>query len=206
MRLIESIERHKKQIGAIGGTAVLTASAAFSMADIRGSQALAGQIDHGTGNSKEQTLTNWVRMDFLTFHMESRSDQRKVADSLVGRKIAIIIDTQDLRLHEKLRTTDHAQFDMNMNPEKYPVPPGEGYDGHPVELRVTPEQEKQLKKRYGEVKDPQAQAENSFPGDIPVKDAVLVAEVEKLARGDNPKESYSEFVLQEVIPTQVATK
>lgn len=199
-KAIGTLSRHTKRIAGAAGTVALTASSVLiSTADIRGSQAAAGQIDYGPGISRVEA-GNWVSLNFLKWFEMTKSTQRKVVDSLLGKDVVLNIDTSDLRLHEKLTTEDHVQLDLNMDPHKYPQVFDKNYDGHPVELRVTKEQYAELKRKFGQVKDPQALSENSFPGDIPVtRGAILMVKVEKLPRGTNASESYSEFVLRTFI-------
>lgn len=165
-------------------------------------------VDHGPGISKTD-LANWTNppketlrrpnQNFLWFYSLAGDAQRRWADSLVGSEIAIIVDTPYLRLHDKLIASDHVQLDLNLSE----TPPNATSDGHPVEMRVTKEQYEELKSKFGVMKDPEAMAEKSFPGDVRVPPGtVFNFKVEVLPRGDNPKEQYSQLVLQNYAPLQ----
>lgn len=151
-------------------------------------------------NTTSYTMLDWQKMSLET--------QRAVADALVGEPMFLDVNTDDLRLYEKLvdPKDGHVMLDLNMNPDKYPQKPGKNFDGHPIELRVTKEQYEELKSKFGTVMDPEALTEKSFPGDIKVKGGTrFIVKVDTLPRGTDPRESYSQLVLQVVIPDVVPT-
>jgi len=147
------------------------------------------------------TETAQVRTElkFLDWYNLPADEQRKKADSMVGQEVTLYVNTSDLRLHTKMVLPDHVQVDLNMDLTRYPQFLGTNYDGHPVEMRLTKDQYEELKSKFERVTEATAGPGNSgiFPGDLIVpQDTIFKTKMDKLPRGDNPKEAYSEFVMQ----------
>lgn len=142
-----------------------------------------------------ETLQARTELNFLDWYRLPRETQEATALFLEGRAVVLNVNTSDLRLHTKLVNPGHVLVDLNVYPDKEPLPPaGPNYSGKPVEMRLTTEQYQVLKDEW------RAEPSGNDIDIIVPTGTKLNVKPQRLPRGTSPTEITTQLVFQDYTP------
>lgn len=87
-----------------------------------------------------------TELNFMDWYKLSREDQEAKIISLIGKDVVLNVNTSLLKLHHKLDGDGYKLLDLNIDIDKFPIPPAsKDWSGHPVEVRISDGQYEKLK-------------------------------------------------------------